>query len=301
MKLPENPRRVRGGVKLQLKEDETAGWITQRFMRIVESAASGESLREGLEYARGGQTRKLEFVDGQAEASVQGRRPRAYVTRLALKPFTPEEREKVVEAMGRQAKYAAKLLARELPQNIEDAFGPLGLRLFPAEPSDFILTCSCKEENKPWCKHVVCVAALVAEKLQSDPLMLFDLRGLAGAELIERLREQRALAGQGPGESPVHQALVPGVTDAQPAPIDADLESFWSAGPELEDMVLPLERPEVASPLLRRLGPSPFTEGRFPLVGLLATCYELIGDDAIGRAESAGPNGEGGEIDPEDA
>ncbi|MEO1370419.1 MAG: carboxylate-amine ligase, partial [Acidobacteriota bacterium] len=42
--------------------------------------------------------------------------------------------------------------------------------------------------------EAVCVAALVAEKLQSDPLMLFDLRGLAGAELIERLRERALLA-----------------------------------------------------------------------------------------------------------
>jgi len=39
--------------------------------------------------------------------------------------------------------------------------------------------------------------------------------------------------------------------------------------------------------LLRRLGPSPFPEGRFPLIGLMATCYQLIGEAAIREDEDA--------------
>jgi len=65
--------------------------------------------------------------------------------------------------------------------------------------------------------------------------------------------------------------------------LPTDVEDFWATGPELESLEMPMKRPEVSHPLLRRLGPSPF-EARFPLVGLLATCYDVISEAAI-RAE----------------
>ena len=39
--------------------------------------------------------------------------------------------------------------------------------------------------------------------------------------------------------------------------------------------------------LLRRIGPSPFTGAKFPLAGLLATCYDAI-SQAVIRGEPAG-------------
>jgi len=284
-KLPENPRRVRGGIKLQTKEGETPGWITQRLLRVVEAAADGDVYREGLEYARQGQTRRIDFEEGVAKGSIQGRRQRPYVTKLHLEPFDAQQREALIEAMSSQAIYAAKLLAAELPPNIEDVFAPHGLRLFPAHPEEFKLTCSCREPEV-WCKHAVCLAAMVAERLQTEPLLLFDLRGLPGEELIDHLRERRALAGQGPGPQPVHRPHVPGAATHEPAPLDACVGSFWSMPPGAELPTARIEPPEVKQPLLRRLGPSPF-EGRFPLVGLLATCYEIVGDAVLRDAAVA--------------
>ena len=299
-----NPRRVRGGVKLKAKEgEEPESWVTQRMNRIVEAAATGSTLREGLEYARMGQTKKLEVGTGRITASIQGRGDRPYRTTLAIEPFTDKRWAQMIESMADQALYAAKLLAGELPPNIEDLFAPLGLRLFPTEPGEFGVTCSCSDPGKddnPWCKHAVCAAALAAERLGEDPFLIFTLRGIMGEELIERLRERRAMAGQGPGATPVYSAHVPGVSDANPTPLEAavveSVDRFWKAGPELSGIELPLARPEVSHVLLRRLGPSPFTEARFPLVGLLATCYELIGEDALKAADGNGQDGD--ETDP---
>ncbi|MEM0982638.1 MAG: hypothetical protein AAGI17_01665 [Planctomycetota bacterium] len=290
-KLPENPRRVRGGLKLQTKEGEAFGWITQRLLRVVEAAASGDAFREGMEYARQGQTRRLDFEDGEAKGSVQGRRQRPYVTKLHLAPFTGPQKEALIDAMASQAIYAAKLLAAELPPNIEDVFAPHGLKLFPTHPEEFKLACSCREAET-WCKHTVCLAALAAEKLQAEPLLLFDLRGLPGQELIDHLRERRALAGQGPGAQPVHRPHVAGVSTYEPRPIEECGGDFWSMPPDAELPAALIQPPDIKQPLLRRLGPSPF-EGRFPLVGLLATCYEIVGDSAIAAAHAAGDDDAG--------
>lgn len=292
-----HPRRVRGGVRLRTKEGQApASWVSQRVMRVIEAAAPGGALREGLEYARQGQTRRIEFEGGRAQASVQGRASRPYRTVVGLRQFGEEVRERVIAAMGDQALYAAKLLAGELPTNVEDLFAPLELRLFPTDAEDFELSCTCREAGKPWCKHAVCAAALLAERLGEDALLIFSLRGLDGQELIQRLREHRTLAGRGEQAHDLYSPRPPeGVEEASPA-LEEVVDRFWEAGPELAGVDLPITPPEAGHVLLRRLGASPFPEGRFPLLGLLATCYELIGEEAL-----RGPAEERGEDPGEDA
>jgi len=280
-KLPVNPRRVRGGVRMKRKEGAPDSWAEQRFWRVAENTADGETLKEGLEYARGGQTRRVLYDDGKAEASVQGRRTRAYTTIVTMPKYTPDQKAEVVRALGEQSRYAAKLLSGELPPSIEDVFVPIGLHLFPSGPGDFELSCTCKEENGPWCKHVVCVSALLAEKLANDPFLIFELRGIPREHLVEGLRDFRALTTLGPGPQPVYAAHVSGLTDTPSIPLEESIHQFWRAPGKGDLPSVPIEPPEVSHPLLRRLGQSPFQESKFPLVGLLATCYELIGRDAL--------------------
>jgi uncharacterized Zn finger protein len=280
-KLPQNPRRVRGGVRMKRKEGDPDAWAEQRLWRICERSADGESIKEGLEYARGGQTRRITFVDGKAEASVQGRRTRAYTTVVTLPSYSHEQAAQVIQALGDQARYAAKLLAGELPPSIEDVFVPIGLHLFPANEEDIEVSCSCKEENQPWCKHAVCVTALLGERLAGDPFLVFELRGIPRDHLVEGLRDVRAMTTLGPGPQPVYSAHVSGLSDTPAASLEEVLLGFWRAPTRGEMPSVPVEPPEVSHPLLRRLGPSPFQESRFPLVGLLATCYDLIGRDAL--------------------
>jgi len=283
-KLPVNPKRVRGGVRLKRKEADPDAWTEQRVWRLVEQGADGDHLKEGLEYARNGQTRKITFNDGRVEASIQGRRPRAYVTRLSLPRFSPDDAARSIRSLGEQARFAAKLLAGELPTSIDDVFAPLGLSLFPSNADEFEITCSCKEEPR-WCKHAVCAAALLAERMAEDPFLVFEMRGILKENLVEGLREQRSLGAACPGPKPVYAAHVSGLSDTPAPALEDEITHFWHARPGADMPSVPVEKPEVSHPLLRRLGPSPFQESRFPLVGLLATCYDLIGEEAI-RSEN---------------
>ncbi len=285
---PLNPRRVRGGVRLKPQDEQAIPhWVTARLRRLVEAAVKPEILAEGLEYARLGQTRRIEIEDGVATASVQGRMSRPYIVNLKLRHFTPEDRDKIIDAMADQALYAAKLLAREVPANIEDLFAPLGFKLFPSEPDEIETECSCREP-KPWCKHAVCAAVLLSLKLGREPLSIFELRGQSVDHFIAMLSDRRALSSQGPGPAIVYQPQIPGVSDRPAVPLEADLERFWEPGHELDEIDAPIGEPAVSHVLLRRLGPSPFTGSRFPLVGLLATCYEMISEHARRQATQGG-------------
>ncbi len=277
--LTMHPRKVRYGVKLANRSGELPQhWATQRWMRLLEDAATGPVLTEAMEYAKIGQTRRLEIAGGSFLGPVQGRRRTSYTTQVELDTFTHEQWIEVVEAMADQSLYAAKMLSGELPQNVEDLFAPFGLHLFPTEPRQLRPSCTCGHES-PWCKHTVCLGLLIADKLAEEPFLIFTLRGMPADDLIERLRQRRqatssAIVGQA---APVYTPHL----GVESRPLDADLDRFWHAGDELELVDAPIARPEVSHPLLRRLGPSPFESSKFPFVGLLATCYDVVSSAAL--------------------
>jgi uncharacterized Zn finger protein len=130
------------------------------------------------------------------------------------------------------------------------------------------------------------LAALLAERLGNEPMEVFGLHGMPGEELIDGLRQKRALGVQGPGPAPVLVPHIQGVSDISSPPLEDQIETFWSIGQELESLDTPISPPPVNCVLLRRLGPSPFI-GRFPLVGLMQTCYELIGQAALSAEDGS--------------
>lgn len=294
-------------------------WSSARWMRPVEDHAPNDQLAEGLDYARSGQTRSLDIRPGLIDARVQGRMPTAYRTAIRLPTFSAEQWDQVTQNMAREARFGASLLAGELPTGIEDLFVPLGLRLFPTESGDLSCSCSCDVFTgkqpvsgtsavdqppgaAPWCKHLCCIMYIVAERLGGSPLLAFALRGLPESDLLERLRQQRAVAGlqrTGSSSVSVYTPHVPGMDKPAP-PLEDCVDKFWetpaptgteTGGDLLNELDLPIGPPEITHPLLRRLGPSPFVGAKFPLVGLLATCYDVISAAAVRDA------GEGAEPD----
>lgn len=308
--LPLKPRRVRGGVKITAAEQSalwSESWAAQRWVRLIEQAAPGKRAVEGLEYASLGQTKSLIVESGVVQGLVQGRAERAYQAKLTVTPFTPDQWEKVVGVMTDQAVYAAKLLAGDLPTNIEEVFAPLGLKLFPTDAGEVGFSCTCADFQAEervasakkaageaggelrWCKHLACTAYLLAQKLSSDPFVMFKLRGLDGQELLERLRHSRAIANSSKTNPSVYAGRVPGVSDGGTVAFEASAD-FWELPSEAEQVEAPIEQPAVSHPLLRRLGPSPLAvenaksgqaAATFPLVGLLASCYEVISESVI--------------------
>ncbi len=317
-----HPRRVKNGIKLLTRGAGTPGatisaWSSQRWMRLVEDLAAPGAIAEGQAYAKSGQTRTLSVQAGRISAQVQGRMPYAYGVEVALPVLTSEQWHKVLGAMLDEARHLAGLLAGDVPPNIEDLFSPLRLRLFPQEQHDLTATCTCGQcgpggtAGAGWCKHVCCVMILLAERLGADTFLMFALRGMAREQLLDELRMRRAagqtagragdVAGSGAGAPgtglalPAYMPRLPGLSEVSLPALDQCLDDFWSAPAGGAHLDLTMEAPAVSHPLLRRLGPSPFDAAagaKFPLVGLLATCYDVISEHTLraARGEGAPPD-----------
>jgi hypothetical protein len=297
------PRRVRGGVRPQsgilapLKdggsleqlssEASTSRWGAHRILRLIEQTGAGASIREGLEYLTSGQIRKVSLEGGALVGSVQGRQFKAYSTVLKVPAISEEDWSKIVPSMADQAIYGAKLLAGELPPGIEELFQPMGLKLVPTEPTEIECECNCSR-TKPWCVHQICLAYLLADQLAETPALIFSLRGLPIEDLLDRLRQRRMVTASAVGSTAVYVQRAP---DVVLPPLDQCTERYFDSGGQLAELSLPLEPPAVSHPLLRRLGPSPFADSRFPLVGLLATCYDVISQASLVSSQSDNESG----------
>lgn len=330
--LPEKARKVRGGLRFGSGGGEwppRLSWAAGAWVEGLARSAAPEDFQQGVEYARAGQTRTLTIEPAKVIAEVQGRQYRPHRAVIEFAPYSDQQWHSVETAMTEQAVFAAKLLAHEVPETIQSVFAPLGLTLYPTlagatPPPDTKLSCTCGHPA-PWCKHLVCAALLLAERMDKNPFLIFTLRGLPGDELIERLRSRRAASQGGDmftqslsqrltglafareaqaraggtepaftdDESGPAQGAASAARRGEAPPIEQCLDHFWEMGPGLEELETPLRPPEVSHPLLRRLGPSPFKEGKFPLVGLLATCYETISKAALegAPAQDAAPSG----------
>jgi uncharacterized Zn finger protein len=238
------PNRVEGGLTLRSKRGEVARtWWSRRFIDVLESFGMGGRLARGRTYARTGQVMSLSLSTSVVVALVVGSRPEPYRARIGVRKFSDEDWVRIERALADRAVFAAKLLAGEMPAEIEELFEGLGLALFPASPREMSMDCTCPDWEVP-CKHLAAACYLLAESFDADPFEILAWRGRGRDDLLERLRELRA-------PMPAGGAAV----DERLPALDTVLDAFWHR-PSAEAVPEP-DEPVAHHPgaILDRLGP----------------------------------------------
>jgi uncharacterized Zn finger protein len=277
---PSRPIKVEGGIKTKSERGEIGStWWSKRWIGVLESFSMGTRLTRGRSYARQGQVISIDIEPGVVKAKVQGSQPKPYNIKIQLRPLSDQDWEEVTEAMASQAIFAAKLLAGEMPTNIEEAFHAVKLSLFPTAAKDLVTDCSCPDWANP-CKHIAAVYYLLAERFDEDPFLIFKLRGRTKDEIIQALREKRT-------ETLPVESAAPSASDDS---IQADdgflpednLDTFWQEGEGLDGFTVNPTAPEVDKAILKRLGDAPFTIEGHTIAALLARAYDVV-DAAISQ------------------
>jgi uncharacterized Zn finger protein len=185
-------RRVEGGIKAQSTRGAIGeSWWSKRFISVLESLALGSRLTRGRNYARVGQVLTLAVAPGQVTATVQGSRPKPYAVTIGLKALPDSTWRRVESALAEQALFSARLLAGEMPKQIEDVFAAAGAPLFPTNASQLSMRCSCPDWSVP-CKHIAATFYLLAEAFDADPFQILHWRGRDREVLLDRLRALRS-------------------------------------------------------------------------------------------------------------
>jgi uncharacterized Zn finger protein len=165
-------------------------WWSQQWLDLLDAYRFKKRLERARTYSRQGNVLSIEFKGAKVLARVQGSEAEPYKVSLSLDYFSDEEWGYIIETMSKKAIYAAKLLAGEMPQNIEEVFTSNGLSLFPFTLGDVHSKCSCPDKVNP-CKHVGAVYYQLGDRFSEDPFVLFQLRGRTKEQIISDLRHLR--------------------------------------------------------------------------------------------------------------
>lgn len=266
-----------------------SNWWAKRWLEVLESFGWSSRLQRGRAYARGGNVLSIDITPGLVSARVQGSRPKPYSVKINIKPLSTQDWNRVIDAMAGQAVYAARLLAGEMPQNIEEAFAGVSLSLFPQKSGDLTTECSCPDWANP-CKHIAAVYYLLGEEFDSDPFLIFRLRGRTREEIITALRERRAgREDVSTGGTPVQEKQPEAENDAGDRPLRVEvLERFWETGDGLEGFYVTMQPPAVSLGVLKRLGVPPFWRAQRDFQQVIGECYRFVSRRAMELAFQTG-------------
>lgn len=150
-------------------------WGTAWCENLERYADYASRLERGKRYVRSGTVVDLKMEKGKIEARVQGRRKTPYKIEIRISPLNQQRCQNIIDQCSEKIENMEELISGNFPVSMKELFlGEDGL--FP-KPSEISFNCSCPD----WalmCKHVAAVLYGIGARLDSQPTLFFELRGV---------------------------------------------------------------------------------------------------------------------------
>ncbi|MFT6480070.1 MAG: SNF2 family DNA or RNA helicase/uncharacterized Zn finger protein [Spirosomataceae bacterium] len=160
-------------------------WWGQQWLNSLSKIDNSNRLPRGRTYANKGAVRGIEIAKNTISAKVSGSAPRPYKVSVSVPLFTEQQKNDLLGAVLQNPSLLAKLMNRELPQSLADFAKTERIPLFPSSWRDFPMTCSCPDYAVP-CKHLAAVIYIIANEIDKNPFLVFQLHGFDIMAEIEK-------------------------------------------------------------------------------------------------------------------
>lgn len=224
-------------------------WLEAAEVKIASNKRGGR---------RGGRVFSFDAGTAGARAEVTGADGRRRDVSILLEPMRRAERTALLALIAGKARFAAALLAGKIPEGLEDSL-PAGAPLFPKSHAEIDLVCDCGGAGGR-CEHAEKLHRLLAERLDRDPVVLLEMRGIPRTLLVERLRDggKKGVAASGAAgpQGAESRSARPAVFPREQLPsVHPDL--FFKPARPAGTLRVPLGPPENPDAVLTILGPPP--------------------------------------------
>ncbi|MBQ6137517.1 MAG: SWIM zinc finger family protein [Kiritimatiellae bacterium] len=183
------PRHASGIRAQESRTGSGRSWWSRRWLATLEQMGLGARLGRGRNYAMSGQVVSISIEGPRVLATVVGSRPDPYSVSVVFRAPEGDARSRIVARLKAEPMLVARMLADDLPTEVEAIFRDEGWPLFPGGklgPGRYDMTtkCSCPDYANP-CKHSSAVLLLLGEEIARRPATLVELRGITMEELYD--------------------------------------------------------------------------------------------------------------------
>ncbi|HFC01395.1 MAG TPA: helicase SNF2, partial [Phaeodactylibacter sp.] len=149
-------------------------WWGKQWLNSLNNIDYSNRLPRGRTYANKGLARNIEINKNVITAEVQGSRRKPYDVFFSIPKFSATEKAKIIGLITDNPFFLSKLLNRELPPNLNRLCEENEIHIFPHDWGDLEGNCSCPDWAIP-CKHMASVLYLVANEIDKNPFLVFQL------------------------------------------------------------------------------------------------------------------------------
>ena len=187
-KYPIRIPRYAAGIRAQESRSGSGrNWWAKRWQDVVEGMGLGARLGRGKNYALSGQVLSMEMSGSRIYSRVLGTREEPYDITIDFIAAEGEAKKRIISKIKSEPMTLARILADDLPTEVEMFFRDESLHLFPGgrlSPGKYDMTtdCSCPDYANP-CKHVSAVLIILGEEIARRPSTLLALRGITIKDL----------------------------------------------------------------------------------------------------------------------
>ena len=146
-------------------------------------------IARGKRYVRAGCVLDLVIVRGHVSALVQGTRKDPYQVEVEVRPLPPARVEALTRSCTARAANLEALTEGRFPEELKDALFNRDAGIFPS-PAEISFACSCPDFAR-LCKHVASALFAVGTRLDDEPLLFFELRGIDTSSFVRKAIEQK--------------------------------------------------------------------------------------------------------------
>lgn len=165
-------------------------WWGKAWNLNLESYADfGNRIARGKSYVRSNTVLDLKIFKGRVAAKVQGSRSKPYEVEINIDTLDSEKWEQVTALCNHRIDSLEQLIEGKFPKELEVLFTERKYGMFPS-PKEIHFDCSCPDWAS-MCKHVAAALYGVGARLDMNPMLFFELRGLDGQELVKKSMEKK--------------------------------------------------------------------------------------------------------------
>jgi uncharacterized Zn finger protein len=161
-------------------------WWGEKFLEALKSFIEEGRLKRGSAYRTANRLSNYQQKQNQVSATMMGNinpyfgvyKVPYYKSKIVFSKLS--NAESIINNIENDPLLLAKLVTRELPSGISN--------ILPQSSKDIDTSCSCPDWENP-CKHIAGLYLKIAEEIDYNPLLLFELRGIEEKLLSQKIKK----------------------------------------------------------------------------------------------------------------